>query len=36
MAGFTDISPEACECDEAAYIDEHLGEMADGKVARDD
>jgi hypothetical protein len=36
MADFTDVSPEECECDEGAYIDERLGEMADGKVARDD
>ena len=36
MADFTDVSPEECECDEGAYIDERLGEMGDGKVARDD
>jgi hypothetical protein len=36
MAGFTDVSPEECECDEGEYIDERLGEMADGKVAPDE
>ena len=33
MAGFTDVSPQECECDEGEYIDERLGEIADGKVA---
>jgi hypothetical protein len=33
MAGFTDVSPQECECDEGEYIDDRLGEMADGKVA---
>lgn len=33
MADFADIPLEECECDEAAYIDDRLGEMADGKVA---
>lgn len=32
MAGFADVSPEECECDEGEFIDERLGEMADGKV----
>jgi hypothetical protein len=36
MAGFTDISPEECECDEGEYIDDRLGEMGDGKVAPED
>ena len=33
MAGLTDVSPEDCECDDGEYIDDRLGEMADGKVA---
>jgi len=33
LDSLADVSPEECECDEAAYIDERLGEMADGKVA---
>jgi hypothetical protein len=36
MAGFTDVSPQECECDEGEYIDERLGEIADGKVAPED
>ena len=36
MAGFTDVSPQDCECDEGEYIDERLGEIADGKVAPED
>ena len=36
LAGLTDVAPEDCECDDGEYIDEHLGEMADGKVARDE
>jgi hypothetical protein len=36
MTAFTDISPEECECDEGEYIDDRLGEMADGKVAPDE
>jgi hypothetical protein len=36
MAGFTDMSPQECECDEGEYIDERLGEIADGKVAPED
>jgi hypothetical protein len=36
MASFTDVAIEECECDEGAYIDERLGEMADGKVERED
>lgn len=36
MADFTDVSPDECECDEGAYIDERLGEMSDGKVERED
>lgn len=36
MAGLTDVSPEECECDDGEYIDERLGEMADGRVAPED
>jgi len=36
MAGFTDVPPQECECDEGEYIDERLGEIADGKVAPED
>ena len=36
MAGFTDVSPAECECDEGEYIDHRLGEIADGKVAPDE
>jgi len=32
----TDVSVEECACEEAAYIDGRLGEMADGKVAPED
>jgi hypothetical protein len=33
LDSLTDVSPEECAVDEAEYIDERLGEMADGKVA---
>jgi hypothetical protein len=33
LDSLTDVSPEECEVDEGEYIDERLGEMADGKVA---
>lgn len=36
MASFTDVPLEECECDDGEYIDERLGEMADGKVAPED
>ncbi|HKC03044.1 MAG TPA: hypothetical protein VKC17_07050 [Sphingomicrobium sp.] len=36
LASLTDVSPEDCECDAGEYIDERLGEMADGKVAPDE
>jgi hypothetical protein len=36
FAGLTDVSPEECECDEGEYLDDRLGEVADGKVARED
>jgi hypothetical protein len=36
LADFTDIPPEECECDSGEYIDDRLGEMADGKVAPDE
>jgi len=36
IAGLADVPQEECECDEGEYIDERLGEMTDGKVARDE
>ena len=36
MAGFTDVSPEECECDSGEHIDHRLGEMSDGKVDTSD
>jgi hypothetical protein len=36
LDSLTDVSPEECECDEGEYIDARLGEMADGKVAREE
>jgi hypothetical protein len=36
MEALTDVPPEECECDSGEYIDERLGEMADGKVAPDE
>ena len=36
LASFTDIPIDECEVDDAEYIDEWLGEMADGKVEGDE
>ena len=36
LASFADVSPDDCECDVPEFIDARLGEMADGKVARED
>ncbi len=36
LDSLTDVPPEACECDGGEYIDDRLGEVADGKVASDE
>jgi hypothetical protein len=35
MTRLADVSPEECECDDGEYIEDRLGEMADGKVDPD-
>src|SRR5262249_19527717 len=36
LDSLTDVPLEECAVDEGEYIDERLGEMADGKVAREE